>query len=58
LEEILFNLISASIDKVNGSGTIKISAETQNNRVILSIEDDGDGFNPEEVSNFQNLCII
>jgi signal transduction histidine kinase len=49
IHQILLNLLSNAIDACIGSGVISISAQKKSDEVILSIEDNGSGIDPEHL---------
>ncbi len=47
IQQVLVNLIMNGVQAVGNSGKISISTRTENNQVLIEIEDDGPGINKE-----------
>jgi len=57
LKTILYRIVQESLTNIakhSGAKNVSIKLATKNNRLILSIEDNGRGFNAEEVLNMAN----
>ncbi len=54
IKQVLINLILNSFDAVGQDGVIKVSTESSNGRVFLSVEDNGTGIPEEELESIFN----
>lgn len=51
LHQVVYNLMENAVKFTNENGYIKISADLQPNRTVISIENSGDGINSEEIKH-------
>ncbi|MBK1672254.1 hypothetical protein CKO35_02840 [Ectothiorhodospira shaposhnikovii] len=51
LRQVLINLLSNAIKYNHPGGTVRVSAVQQQQRVLISVEDDGIGMTPEQTAN-------
>lgn len=54
LEHILLNLISNSVDAMEGGGTLHISTDAEDGNIIIVCEDNGCGINENDINNIYN----
>jgi signal transduction histidine kinase len=47
MERVFLNLIDNALDAMPGGGSLRISAETENHSVVVSVEDSGPGISPQ-----------
>lgn len=51
LHQVVYNLMENAVKFTNENGYIKISADLQPNRTVISIENSGEGINSEEIKH-------
>lgn len=50
LEQVLANLVNNSVDSMDNGGTVTVSARQEGGRILLQVEDDGSGIQPEDLA--------
>ena len=55
LKQVFVNIIKNSIDSISDGGIINIGVKVEENRVIVSITDNGEGMSVDELSNIKEM---
>lgn len=58
LQTLMENSVKYAVSPRRGGGTIRLSAECDEARVRLTVEDDGPGFDPETVPTHRGLALL